>query len=562
MPDIKVPVLIVGAGPVGLATALELGWRGIGCLIVDKEPDQEASINVHPKAAAVTPRTMEFCRRWGLAGQVRACGFPRDYTPNVVYCTTLTGHTLFTQRFDSMRDRKPLEQSPETRERCPQIWFDPILARGVARYPLVETRRPWQLESFDDDGQVVRARVTDLTTGEQSTVTCDYLIACDGPTSPIREMLGIASNGNGMLSYSVNAIIDVPGFLTHHDKGQAERYLFIDQRGTWANLTVIDGRERLRFTLIGTEAMLDRASLDMPAMIRAALGEKIPFDIVAIAPWRRREAIAERFRIGRVFLAGDAAHTIPPNLGMGMNTGLGDAVDLGWKIDAMLRGWGGSELLDSYEPERRPVAVHVAAASTEAYRRWMRVSEHHRDILDDGEAGNRARREVAREMSDALPDGWDTLGLQLGYRYDASPICVDDGSPQPPDDGRLGNYVQTARPGARAPHAWLADGRSTIDLFGRGFVLLRFNARRAVGALIEAAAGRRVPLTVIDVPDRHIKKLYEADLVLVRPDGHVAWRADVLPAQPEVLIDKVRGTGQAMGPNASRQERIEESPLA
>ena len=542
MRTIKVPVLIIGAGPVGLGTALELGWRGITCLVVERESDQQAAINVHPRAAAVTPRTMEFCRRWGLAEAVRGAGFPRDYTPNVVYCTTLTGHTLFTQRFDSMATRKPLLQSPESRERCPQIWFDPILERGLQRYPAVNLWRSWQLDDFVDEGTLVRARITDLATGEKIEVSADYMVACDGPASAIRERLGIGHDGRGTLSYSINAVLDIPGFFNLHDKGQAERYLFIDGRGTWANLTVIDGRERLRFTLTGSEAAIDRASVDMPAVIRKAFGADLPFTIVAIAPWRRRQAIAARFRANRIFLAGDAAHAIPPNLGMGMNTGMGDAVDLGWKIEAMLRGWGGAGLLDSYEAERRPVAQHVAAESTKAYQRWMLTSDDHQTILEDGERGRVARERVAALLHDALPHGWDTLGLQLGYRYDDSPLCLPDGTPTPPPTDDLQTYEQTARPGARAPHAWLADGRSTLDLFGRGFTLLSF-ADVDLGTLAHEARRRGLPLTPVALGDAAIRALYQADLALVRPDGHVAWRGDRLPADVGALLDVVRGAG-------------------
>ena len=539
---IRVPVLVVGAGPVGLATALELGWRGIGTLVIDREADQAAAINVHPRASAVTPRTMEMCRRWGVSDAVRQAGFPRDYEPNVVFCTTLDGPTLFVQRFESMAARRPLEQSPEGRVRCPQIWFDPILERGLAQYPSVRLMRGCQLESFVDEGQAVRAVIADLATGARHAVVCDYMVACDGPTSAVREQLGIGAAGKGTLSYSINAVLDIPDFFSHHDKGQAERYLFIDGRGTWANLTVIDGRTRWRFTLTGSEEALDRASVDMPAQIRAACGQDLPFTIVAIAPWRRRQAVAKRFRAGRVFLAGDAAHTIPPNLGMGMNTGVGDAFDLGWKIEAMLRGWGGPRLLDTYESERRPVAVHVAAESTKAYQRWMLTSDDHHLVTDPGEAGRAARARVSAMMAAALPHGWDTLGLQLGYRYDDSPIVVPDGSAAPAANDDLQTYVQTARPGARAPHAWLADGRSTLDLFGRGFTLLRFAVRDA-GELLQAARARRVPVEVVDIGDAAVRALYRADLVLVRPDGHVAWRGDALPdaAGSGALLDVVRG---------------------
>jgi hypothetical protein len=358
----------------------------------------------------------------------------------------------------------------------------------------------------------------------------------------VRESLGIGTSGDGILSYSINAVVDIPDFFSRHDKGVAERYMFLDMRGVWSELTVIDGRDRWRLGYAGTEQALDRASVDMPAMLRKVLGPQVPFEIVAIAPWRRRESVAERYRVGRVFLAGDAAHTIPPNLGMGMNTGLGDANDLGWKLAAALQGWAGPDLLDSYEVERRPVAVYTAAVSTRTYKAWMTATPDYANIGAAGEAGAGARERVKAFLEANLPDGWDTLGLQLGYRYDDSPICVPDGTPAPAPGSRLRDHVTTARPGAHAPHAWLDDGRSLLDLFGRGFVLLRLGgADIDVAGFSAAAAQRGVPFEVVDIADPVIAALYECPLAIVRPDAHVAWRGEGMPPDPHAVIDRIRG---------------------
>lgn len=534
---LKIPVLIVGAGPVGLATALELGWRGVKCLIIDYEPNRAEAIGAHPRAAAVSPRSMEFCRRWGIADQVRESGFPKDFPPNVVFCTAIDGHTIAVQKFPAVKDRKPLKESPEQRQRCPQMWFDPLLEAALSKYPSVQMRRPWQLDSFEDRGTHVEAMLTNLQSGEKSRVDCDYMVACDGPRSTVREHLGIESTGKGLLSESANVIMDIPDFLGKHDKGPAERYIFLDGNGTWGNMTCIDGRRRWRFT----ETLSDRAKKDPAAAVRRALGPDIAFEVVAVAPWRRRDAVACRFQSGRVFLAGDAAHTIPPNLGMGMNTGVGDAVDLGWKLDAALNGWAGPNLLASYDAERRPVAVQIADASTEVYKIWMTTSPDHHELLAPGEKGASARVKVGEFLRRNLPDGWDTLGLQLGYRYEDSPICVADGTPPPVEEG-IGDYVPVARPGSRAPHAWLADGRSTIDLFGRGFVLLDFGADKAdVDAIVAAARSRKLPCSIVAPGDPAIAELYDARLVMVRPDGHVAWRGNGAPASALEMIDRIRG---------------------
>jgi 2-polyprenyl-6-methoxyphenol hydroxylase-like FAD-dependent oxidoreductase len=540
--SITIPVLIVGAGPVGLATALDLGWRGIECLIIDQVPDREAAINAHPRAAAVTPRTMEFCRRWNVAHDVHESGFPKDLTPNIVYCTSLDGPTITVQRFESINQRKPLPQSPELRQRCPQIWFDPILERGLTQFPAAQLRRPWKLESFHENGDCVSAHVTDLTDGSSVEIHADYLVACDGPTSSIREALGIAVLGKGVLSNSINVTLDIDDIASQHDKGIAERYMFLNEKGVWSSLTVVDGRRRWRFGFAGSVEDLDYRNFPVDEVIRKALGPHVRYKVVSITPWRRRDSVSERFRSGRVLLAGDAAHTIPPNLGMGMNTGVGDAVDLGWKLDAMLRGWGGPALLDSYEAERRPIAEEICNASTDAFRRWMTPTEDYGRLLEPGDAGHGARERVREYLARVLPDGWDSLGLQLGYRYEDSPIILADANAAVAPRERLSHYVQSSRPGGRAPHAWLRDGRTTIDLFGKGFVLLRFGAQPVdATALADAARLRGVPLSIIDIDEPDVAALYEKNLVLVRPDGHVAWRGDVLMPDPLAAIDRVRG---------------------
>jgi 2-polyprenyl-6-methoxyphenol hydroxylase-like FAD-dependent oxidoreductase len=533
---VRTPVLIVGAGPIGMMLALDLGWRGHSCMIVE----QSTGVPLHPRAAGIAPRTMEFLRRWGIADEVRNAGFPEDFDFNIVYCTSLDGFKVGLQYYPCMRDRKPPMLSPEPRERCPQIWFDPILAKALRSYPGVDVRRPWRMESFEDRGTEVVTTISDLTNDKRCQVISDYLIACDGVASGIRQTLGTGLEVDRILSYSVNAVLDLPQFQTRHDKGPAERYMFLDKRGTWANMTVIDGRDRWRFTLTGSEQQLDLKRLDLDGAIRAALGPDVPYKILAIAPWRRRELIVTDFRSGRVLLAGDAAHSMSPTGGFGMNTGAGDAIDLGWKLDAILRRWAGPSLLDSYDIERRPVAIRNTKASTRNYDVWVASDEKYHDILDPGPIGEASRAEIGRSMSEQLREEWESYGVQLGYRYEGSPIIVPDGTP--PTSDEPGHYVPTSRPGSRAPHAWLSEGRSIIDLFGHGFVLLRFGGDDLdVASFRDAAETRNVPLTIRDIAAPEIAALYERRLVLVRPDGHVAWRGNGPPDDPLAIIDTVRG---------------------
>ena len=268
----------------------------------------------------------------------------------------------------------------------------------------------------------------------------------------------------------------------------------------------------------------------------------------SVLPWVRRELVAETYRERRVFIAGDAAHAMSPTGGFGMNTGIGDAVDLSWKLAAVLQGWGGDGLLDSYTVERQPVGARNVAEASGNLRRMLSVSRH-ADITDDTPEGAATRKKVGAEFSELMRREWFTLGIHLGYRYEASPICWPDGTAAPPDEA--GTYEQTARPGHRAPHAWLADGRSTLDLFGRGFTLLGFGATGAEAApLLEAAHARGVPIEFVPLDEPKVATLYGRAFVLVRPDGHVAWRDDRMPEDPLRVIDVVRGAVSGPGNTA------------
>jgi hypothetical protein len=257
-----------------------------------------------------------------------------------------------------------------------------------------------------------------------------------------------------------------------------------------------------------------------------------------VTPWRRTQLVADAYADGRVFLCGDALHTMSPTGGFGVNTGIGDAVDLGWKLDAVLSGWGGVDLLASYEQERRPVGVRNAQAATANFKGWLASTDRAR-LLEDTAEGERVRAAVGRELLEATHAEWESLGVILGYRYEDSAICLPDGTPPTPDD--LSTYLPTARPGSRAPHAWLRDGRSTLDLFGRGFTLLHGdNSRDETAPLLKAAAAAGVTLTAQEIP-ADVLELYQARFTLVRPDGHVAWRSSSVPDDAEALVDLVRG---------------------
>jgi 2-polyprenyl-6-methoxyphenol hydroxylase-like FAD-dependent oxidoreductase len=530
-----IPVLIVGGGPVGLALAGDLGWRGIPCVLIEQS---DGSI-YQPRMDLVGIRTMEFCRRWGLVSAVEGSPYPRDYAQDNIYLTSLTGYELGRERFPGIGEAPPPKESPQRRERCPQNMFDPILRAFAASQPSVTLRYRTRLVSFTQDADTVTAVVENADTGAREEILTRYLVGCDGARSLVRETLGIAMQGNPVLTYTTNIIFRCPHLLSLHDKGKAYRHIFIGPEGTWATIVAINGRDEWRFSIIGGAEQREYTTPEIEAAVRRAVGRDFDFEILSVLAWVRRELVADRYRGGRAFIAGDAAHVMSPTGGFGMNTGIQDVVDLSWKLAAVLEGWGGDGLLESYTVERQPIGTRNVSEASGNLRRMLSVPLHP-NLLDDTPAGAATREKVGRDFAETMRREWFTLGAHLGYRYDGSPVCVPDGTAAPPDDPRA--YAPTARPGHRAPHAYMADGRSTLDLFGRGFALLGFGADAVEAApLLDAAKQRNVPVTFTAIAEPPIAALYERRFVLVRPDGHVAWRDDRIPADPLRIIDVVRG---------------------
>lgn len=528
----ETPVLIVGGGPVGLALALDLAWHGQRSTLI--EQDAGTALVLLAKAGTLNERTMEFCRRWGIRDAVANCGFPADAPRDTFYCTSLTGFVLGVERLPSAQDRKPPAGTPEILRKCPQHLFDPLLARAAQATGLVDLRYGTRCDGFTQDAAGVTVQLSDGR--GPSTLRAGYVVGCDGAGSAIRKALGIGFPGPD-LGHSVSAMVRIPNLDRFHGLGPGERYMFVGPTGTWANLTSVDGIDLWRFTLVGS-AGADPREADIEAALHRAFGrDDVPFEILRLVPWRRSQCHADTYRNGRVLLAGDAAHTTSPTGGHGLNTGLGDVASLGWMLDAALRGWGGDRLLDAYGLERRPVAIRNCGSSTKNFGNWLGAGDAG-TVLDDTPEGAATRARIGARMSASLVEEWHSLGIGLGYRLEGSPVIIPDGTPETPDEVSV--YVPTARPGHRAPHAFLPDGRSTIDLFGHGFVLLDFGAAPGDVASFVAAAGP-IPLRVEAIADPAIAALYERKLVLVRPDGHVAWRGDTPDRDPGDILAIVTG---------------------
>jgi 2-polyprenyl-6-methoxyphenol hydroxylase-like FAD-dependent oxidoreductase len=512
-------VLIAGAGPVGLALACELGMRGVDCVLIEK---RDGIVKV-PKQSMVSSRNMEFCRRWGVVKAVRSAVWPESHPRDFIYLTTLRGRELLRVKMPSYAERDPRDYTPEAPCPCPQIYFDPILTARVRAMANVHTRYNTALESFRQDDDGVTAELGDTASGARHTLRAKYLVGCDGPAGKVREALAIDLEGIGTIATSANLYFRSPSLPSFHDKGWARFYRVVDETGCWGELIPIDGKELWRLTVFDEPASAEEPD----ALLRRMAGGAFDYEMLNVARWERRDYVARSYGRGRVFIAGDAAHECSPTGGIGMHTGLEEAVNLAWKLAAMLEGWGGPALLPSFEAERRPIAVRNVELATQTYNALASIP------------GWPGGGDVA-----AWDRTWFSIPehFKVQYCHERSPICVSDGTAPVPDTP---NFVPSTRPGSRAPHAWLADGRSTIDHFGAGFVLLRLGTDPPDAApLLAAADTQRVPLAEVTITDPAVAGLYERKLVLVRPDGHVAWRSDACPADAVAIIDRVRGAVQ------------------
>lgn len=529
--ETRVPVVVVGAGPVGLAMGNELGWRGIGALLIERA----TSVPDFPTCEAINARTMEHMRRWGFVDGIRGAGFPRGIPRTVRFMTRALGHELLCfERPTNEGFRAELSAiTPESGVWCPRMMFEPVMRRHLDVYAHVGVEAGWQVTGFTQDAHGVRIDAEHVESGEQARVLADYLVACDGAGSTTRKALDIPMEGTFAEGHNVTVYFRSPALrdLLASRPGVMMDIINADGR---ANLSWVDGDDHWRLM---NYVQPDEA-LDPDRRIQAALGREVAYELIGAKPWAGHRVVAERFRDRRVFLAGDAAHMLWPRGGFGMNTGIGDAVDLGWKLEAALHGWAGEALLDSYETERRPVAVRNVneAASNRAEDAGLPVPAH---IEADTAEGEAARQRLGAIIREKRAKEWNSMGIQLGYVYDESPLVAAEGPSTGP--ASTTDYEPSTVPGSRAPHVWLEPGHSILDLFGRGFVLLSFGGARNAAVLLDAAQAQGVPMREVLIDNAEAQRLYEKRHVLVRPDGHVAWRGDAMPADADALVARVRG---------------------
>jgi hypothetical protein len=310
-------------------------------------------------------------------------------------------------------------------------------------------------------------------------------------------------------------------------------------------MVAIDGREKWLIHNHLNKEDETFESVDRDASIRAILGvgPDFEYEILSKEDWVGRRLVADRFRKGRAFICGDAAHLWMPYAGYGMNAGIADAMDLSWMLAATLNGWGDEKLLDAYGAERQPITEQVSRFAMEMA---LKLMKHRRatppEIEMDGPLGDETRARIGREAYEINLPQYCCAGLNFGYFYDASPIVAYDGA-EPPVYS-MGEFTPSTVPGCRAPHLWLEDGRSLYDALGPDYTLLRFDPALDVSSFTAAAASRGLPITVLDVAARDGAEVYDRKLVLVRPDFHIAWRGDAAPNDPAALVDLLRGAAR------------------
>ncbi len=540
------PILIAGGGPVGMTLALVLARLGVRCVLAERNLETTR----HPKMDITNVRSMELFRRYGLSAALRKVAVPEANNFDVAWVTTMAGHELHRFRYPSVTKKRAAiardndgSQPLEPAMRVSQVMIEPVLKTAVLAEPLIDARFGWGFEDCTQDADGVAATLRETATGRTETIRCAYLAGCDGGTSRVRAAIGIALDGQAkvaqryMIHFRSTArdLLQRWGIAWHYQSHNGT-IIAQDDVDTWTLQTRLDAPETPE-------------GLDPVRRLTAFVGLPIAAEILVANPWTPHLLIAQKYGEGRVLLAGDAAHQYIPTGGYGMNTGIGDAVALGWKLAAVVKGFGGPGLLAAYDAERRPIGERNRQASGAHTQVRMQIARAYADAsssgsLDDASAAGEQRRAALAsriaELGNAENESW---GIELGYAYPNSPIvCGETDAEISSDPVR---YHPTTTPGARLPSILLDDGTALFDRLGPWFTLLSFRAPPD-SSLVASAAQRGVPLTTIRLDQPDLSSTYQTPQILVRPDQHVAWRGTAAGAKADAILARCLGWGDAM----------------
>lgn len=534
-------VLISGGGPVGLMLATVLGRFGIRAMLVERN----AATTRHPKMDITNGRSMELFRKFGLVDALRQAAVPEQHPFDVSWVTSMTGHELHRFRYPSpeesrriIRERNDGTQSREPGMRVSQVEIEPVLKRAAEACPTVEVRFGFACEDFRQDTDGVTVTLRNSATGDTETVRCDYLAGCDGGGSRVREIMQIALDGTPKVGQ----------FFMVHFRSTAREIL---QRWgiAWHYQspfgTLIAQNDRDIWTLHARQNPDAAANgIEPDGVLKKFAGVAFDHDVLVANAWTPHLLLAQSYGGRRVFLAGDAVHQYIPTGGYGMNTGIGDAVDLGWKLAATLLGFGGPGLLESYDAERRPVGLRNREASAGHTKVRLAIAQSYKDDLDSGLPLGAARRsELAAKIASLGNAENESTGIEFGYVYDRSPIVAEEAGAVAPSDPL--RYVATTMPGARLPSTFLRDGSALFDRLGPWFTLVNFGALDEA-PFVAAAERAGVPLQVLSLQEPALEAIYGRNAYLVRPDHHIAWRgSETSVASGAVVLAHALGWGSA-----------------
>lgn len=544
MLPVKSSVVIVGGGPCGLMLANELGRRGIDAILVDEKPGTA----FNPQANATQARTMEHFRRLGFADEIRSLGLPADYPTDIAYFTRFCKHEIARFKLPSAKEAKEKVNSlagswstAELPHRVSQKFVEALLRKQAERLPGISVNYGWRMTAFRQFDTHVEVDVEGVEDGLRQTLTASYMVGADGPRSKTREALGFHYTGEtgvirdfmGGRMYAIYARCPELYRVSPHPPAWMNVCFNTERR---AFMAAVDGKGEFAFhtQFKPHEAEMEVTEEDARRMFQAAVGAPVEVEILSRGSWTAGHSlVSNHFRSGRVFLGGDAVHLFTPAGGLGYNTAIEDAVNLAWKLAAVIKGQASATLFDSYEAERQPVAkrnTNYAKTFADSLGNFKPVPE----IEEDSPEGVRARQEAGPYFETHGRTEFNIPGVTFGSRYDGSPAIVSDGTLPPPD--KANEYIPSACPGGRPPHLWLPDGSSLYDLFGFEWTLLCLGANAGdSAAMVEEAKRRKIDMKVTTLPLPELRDLYEADFALIRPDQIVGWRGNSCDAAKEIF---------------------------